>query len=390
MRRNHRFMPYSLKKSEPPPCRPLPSNEISDSITCYESITRLALANPQELQHTITHLLTVMSEDYRMLGKLTAYTDKEGKTYPLDSWSEIVPSTNRYMKTCVKGKMIKTFFSDDTFQSACTPSGLHLFAVPPEITESLSQRALRDANNIYWNPKHRANEKIHIIKGTKAPACNMLFYPGRGGVDPNIKDVFQVLFAEAPALARYALMYLSLIRDILRVDDDELQSVTMCLNHYDPNAAINPHIDTVFPFNGKLGPIFTVAMGPSEKMLDLLPVLLPDSYRPVRVFSKPNELMLMDGESRTLWAHSKPWNYPHEQFTLVFKCPEFRTKTHTVPFEYEGTLLSIPYYYRSPLNPTTENQTNFVRGNRGVPPDRVVSFQESDLGGTVVTSVQPT
>jgi hypothetical protein len=124
--------------------------------------------------------------------------------------------------------------------------------------------------------------------------------------------------------------------------------VSMALNHYDPMAAINPHVDTVYMFNGTLGPIFTVAMGPSEKLLDLIPVLLPDTYKPVRIFSKPNEIMLMDGEARTLWAHSKPLNYPHEQFTLVFKCPEYRTKTHTIPFQYEGTRLSIPYHYTSP------------------------------------------
>jgi hypothetical protein len=168
------------------------------------------------------------------------------------------------------------------------------------------------------------------------------------------KDVFKVLFEEAPILARYALIYLAAIRDILKLDDNEVEDVYMSLNHYDPNGAINPHVDTVFMFNGTLGPIFTVAMGPSEKMIDLLPVLLPDSHKPVRVFSKPNELMLMDGEARTLWAHSKPWNYPEEQFTLVFKCPEYKTKTHEIPFECDGNRLVIPYHYTSPF----QNQTD--------------------------------
>ena len=323
-------------------------------ITCYDNMERLKLSTPVEVKHVITHLLTVISEDYRLLGKLTPFVDSSGKTFPLDSWMEIVRRTNLVMKTCVKGKMIKTFFSDDTHQPAPTPSGLHLFAVPREMTESLIQSALRDADNIYWNPRHRANNRIHIVSNTPKPACNMLFYPGCGGINPSIQDVFQILFAETPSLAMYALMYLSLIRDILGLDSDELQSVKMCLNHYDPNAAINPHVDTVFMFNGTLGPIFTVAMGPSEKMIDLLPVLLPDSHKPVRVFSKPNELMLMDGEARTLWAHSKPWNYPEEQFTLVFKCPEYKTKTHEIPFECDGNRLVIPYHYTSPF----QNQTD--------------------------------
>jgi hypothetical protein len=331
-----------------------PSKDVWRAITCYDSMKHIKLDPPTEIEHPPTHLLVVMSEDYRLLGKLTPYTDSSGKTYPLDSWMEIVPAVNRCMKTCVKGKMIKTFLSDDTRQPAPLPSGMHMFSAPCELTECLIKGALCDAHEIYWNPKHRANKMIHMIEGSRAPACNLLFYPGCSQKNPRIEEVFQVLFAEAPSLARYALMYLSLIRDILKLDDEELGSVTMALNHYDPKAGINPHVDTVFMFNGTLGPIFTVAMGPTEKLLDLIPVLLPDSYKPVRIFSKPNELMLMDGEARTLWAHSKPLNYPHEQFTLVFKCPEYRTKTHTVPFEFEGTSLDIPYHYVSPSETATQ------------------------------------
>ena len=369
----HRHVPYHAKHTGHPRCfqrdtqastreivargrdkprhvvRPPHCHDITRVITGYESIKLLTLAKPTEIEQVITHHLAVMSEEYRLIGTLTAFTDSDGKTYPLDSWMEIVRRTNLSMKTCVKGKMIKTFFSDDTHEPAPTPSGMHMFAVPREITECLIQDALKDAHDMYWNPEHRANKSIHMINPMPNPACNMLFYPGCGQRNPSIKDVFQVLFAEAPALARYALIYLSVIRDILRLDNDEMQSVNLCLNHYDPNAAINPHVDTVFMFNGTLGPIFTVAMGPSEKMIDLLPVLLPESYKPVRVFSKPNEIMLMDGEARTLWAHSKPWNYPQEQYTLVFKCPEFRTKTHEIPFQYEGNSLTIPCHYVSPF-----------------------------------------
>ncbi len=71
-----------------------------------------------KVEHVITHLLTVSSEDYRLLGKLTACTDSSGKVYPLDSWMEIVLRTNLEMKTCVKGKIIKTYCSDDMHQPA--------------------------------------------------------------------------------------------------------------------------------------------------------------------------------------------------------------------------------------------------------------------------------
>ncbi len=76
-----------------------------------------------------------------------------------------------------------------------------------------------------------------------------------------------------------------------------------------------------------------------QRLLDLIPVLDRKEQQSVRVFSKPNKLMLMDGIARTLWAHSKPLDYLHEQLSLVFNCPEFRTKAHTVPFGLEGTFI---------------------------------------------------
>ena len=316
-------------------------------ITSFDSINHLKLVAPVQIEHPKTRLIKAIPESYRMLGKLKPYTDSDGKSFPLDSWMEIVPAMNRYLKTCEKGRMIETTYSDDTQQSVSPPSGVHMFAVPLEITPDLIRDALCDANNLYWNPKHRANRRIHMMKLAPSPACNFLFYLGCGKGNHTIRGIFQILFTEAPSLARYALIYLGLIKDILCLDDDEVESINMTLNHYDPMGAINSHVDTVYIFQGTLGPIFTVAMGPSEKMLDLLPVFLPDTYRPTRLFSRPNELMLMDGEARTLWAHSKPKNYPHEQFSIVFKCPEFRKKTHVVPFEYEGASLGIPYHYVS-------------------------------------------
>ena len=374
MHENHRYNPYPERRcsrhhdrrhdmrecSRPREKQALSArfNDIHEdlhrSIDSFKSVLTLKLTPAVEVEHVITHLLKVSSEDYRLLGKLTVYTDSSGKVYPLDSWMEIVRRVNLAMKTCVNGRMIKTYYADDTLQPAQAPGGTHVFAVPREITETLIQDALKDANNVYWNPKHRANKFIHMTESSAPPACNMLFYPGCGGRNPSIKDVFQVLFTEAPALARYTMIYFRLIKDILKLEDGEEELVNLCLNHYDPNAAINPHVDTVFMFNGTLGPIFTVAMGASDKMVDLLPVLRPDTCKPMRIFTKPNELMLMDGEVRTLWAHSKPLNYPYEQFTLVFKCPEFKNKTQEIPFEYDGNKLVIPCHYETPFKPKSD------------------------------------
>ena len=323
-----------------------PKQHCSLDINSYNDLHRVKLSIPTLLQRPKICQLNLMSENYRLHGqKLIPYTNAEGVTFPLDSWMEIVPAVNRFMKTCIAGKMIKTYYSDDTGRPARSPSGLHVFAVPRDITQDLIMDAMKDLEKIYWTNRYRQDKRIHIQKHTASPACNLLFYAGCSADQPKISNIFQILFAEAPALARYALMYLSVIRDILKLDSDKMDLVNMTMVHYDPLAGINPHVDTVYLFNGTLGPIFTVAMGPNEKMLDLLPVLLPDSYKPVRLFTKPNELMLVDGESRALYAHGKPLNYPYEQYTLVFKCPEFQTKTHSTLFELDGKILEVPSHY---------------------------------------------
>jgi hypothetical protein len=317
-------------------------------IVSYDCLKHIKLATPVEIQHPKTHYLKIASEGYRIQNKLVGYTDSSRVTSPLDSWQEIVPAINRAIQTCIDGGKIQTFFKDDTHQKAPTPSGMHMFEVPCEIPDSLIHDAYRDAQNIYWNPRHRANKKIHVNKPCSNAKSYILFYPGLNNGKYKIRDILQILFTETPSLAKYIMIYVSAIKHILNLDQDELDSASMNIVHYDPMGGISPHVDTVYIFDGTLGPIFTVAMGPSEKMLDLLPVLLPDSFQPVRLFSNPNEIMLMDGIARTLWAHSKPLQYPHEQFSLVFKFPELKRKTKITPFEYGGAALSIPHYYVAP------------------------------------------
>ncbi len=73
--------------------------------------------------------------------------------------------------------------------------------------------------------RDRDNSRIHMVKHMPIPACDTLFYPGCGQKNPNIKDVFQILFAEDPALARYALIYLAMMKDILRLDSTGMEAM---------------------------------------------------------------------------------------------------------------------------------------------------------------------
>jgi hypothetical protein len=124
------------------------------------------LSIPAEIKKPKAHFINVISENYRLGGKkLVPYTDSNGITIPLDSWLEIVTALNRHMKRCVNGKMIRTFYKDDTGIPISPPSGVHIFEAPSDITEGLIEDALKDANNlpVYWNPVHRANNRMHMV-----------------------------------------------------------------------------------------------------------------------------------------------------------------------------------------------------------------------------------
>ena len=127
-----------------------------------------------------------------------------------------------------------------------------------------------------------------------------------------------------------------------------MELLQFTLVHYDKSAGLNPCIDSIHMFQNTIGPIFTVAMGETEKLLDMLPLLLPPTEEsPVRLYSQPNDIIVMDGPARVLWAHSLPWQYPHEQFTLVFKFPELQNKVQTLNVNVGEANINIPYYIDS-------------------------------------------
>ena len=81
----------------------------------------------------------------------------------------------------------------------------------------------------------------------------------------------------------------------------EMELLQFTLVHYDKSAGLNPCIDSIHMFQNTIGPIFTVAMGETEKLLDMLPLLLPPTEEsPVRLYSQPNDIIVMDGPARVL------------------------------------------------------------------------------------------
>jgi hypothetical protein len=311
--------------------------------TWYDEKRSKSTVAPTKIGIPEAHAIHANSERYRAHGKLRPYKDASGIIYPINHIRELVPAANRYLKQCERGRAFKTYYENDTHKPAPPPAGMHIFAAPVDITEDLTLDALKDMNLLYKDPKYKRDPRIHMLEQHASPTNSILFY-SRDHPQPSFMEVIRILRAETPRLAEYVMIYFNIVRGILGTDDEEMERVSLTLVHYDSKGGLNPHIDTVHLFGDTLGPIFSVAMGDSLKMLDMLPVLLPATHAPTRLFSKQNEIMVMDGESRILWAHAKPWLNIDEQFTLVFKFPELRKKVRTESYVFEDTLINIPYY----------------------------------------------
>lgn len=298
---------------------------------------------PAKIKNPECTVVATKSESFRAEGRLQPYQDSNGVTYPIDSLMELVPALNRHLKICENGRAFKTFLSDGTRDPCPVPDGMHMFEAPVEITPQLAAHALHGVNVLYKDPRYRDDPRIHMLERNRPPTNEIVFY-SRTQKQPTYHEVCSVLAEAAPALLEYVMIYSRIIQRVLHITERDMQRVSLSLVHYDPQAGLNPHVDTVHLFGGTLGPIFTVAMGESEKMLDLLPALLSKEFVATRLHSKPNQIMVMDGPSRILWAHAKPWQYDREQFTLVFKFPELPHKIHVVKHRFENVEFDIPYY----------------------------------------------
>lgn len=308
----------------------------------YQKCTTQSISIPYKLKNPTCTLLRLTSTSFYCPGQLKPYKDEHNKLFPIDNLGELVPAINRHLKICEGGVAYKTYFGQETNIPARIPSGMSLFQQPKHLTQDLIEKTLHDLDELFHNPFHKSNKSIFMMPQNRGPTNTILFY-ARKGKQPTFEESLKILYNITPNLCQYILIYHNIVKNILKIDLDEMKKVNMSIVHYDSRAGLNPHVDTVHIFDNTLGPIFTVAIGNSLKMLDLLPVLLPNE-KAKRLYSKPNQIMVMDGESRILWAHAKPWGYMPEQFTLVFKFPALSNPSKVTNFEFENVQINIPTY----------------------------------------------
>jgi hypothetical protein len=307
----------------------------------YDALLRRDVPTPPERQPNVWKLR--INETYRA-HTLLPYVDKSGHTCPIEDINEIVTRANAFVGECVGGHSFKTYIRDQTRVKETLPPGLHVFEAP-DIGDTLRNGALADIAWLFNEQIRHRDDRILRIDPNRPPTNTILFY-SRKEKQQSFLEVISILREKTPKLAEYVMVYCKAVMNILKIDEPQLQRCSLSLVHYDAGAGLNPHIDSLFPFDGTIGPIATIAMGERrrEKYLDMLPTLT-DGH-PVRVVSYPDEIMLMDGLSRIAWSHCLPWKYDNEQFTIAIKFPalERQAPIHYDRFKYMDIVTAIPSY----------------------------------------------
>ena len=305
----------------------------------YIGMHSRSFAAPTLTTPRITKLDTHQSYKAR---NLRPYEDRGGKIFPLNHIREIIPSANRYLRACKSGKAFKTYFT--TRLRAGTgrlPDGVHIYDFA--IERELAENAMTEIVNLYQKQVHNRDPRILMINPNTHPTNTILFY-SRDEEQPTFLDVMEILHTHTPKLAEYIMVYCKVIMGLFEIDKMQLETSQISLVRYDRKAGLNPHIDSIHQFGDTIGPIATIAIGTGEKMFDMLPTLLTDGSTPVRIYSQPNQITIMDGVSRVAWSHALPWGYDQEQFTVAIKFPALAAPKRHEDFVYQGVTTQVPYY----------------------------------------------
>ena len=273
---------------------------------------------------------------------LEPYVDKNGNIFPLNHIREIIPSANRYLRTCSNGKALKTYFATPLLSDQIElPNGVSIYDL--DIEQPLATNAITEITNLYKKQVQNRDPRILMINPNTRPTNTLLFY-SPGGEQPTFLDVIEILRLHTPNLAEYIMTYCRAIMSLFKINQTQLEKSQISLVRYDAMAGLNPHIDSIHQFDDTIGPIVTIAIGNNGKIFDMLPTLLPDTDNPVRIYSKPNQITIMDGMSRVAWSHALPWGYNCEQFTVAIKFPALPNPTRHEQFVYQGVTTQVPSY----------------------------------------------
>lgn len=126
----------------------------------------------------------------------------------------------------------------------------------------------------------------------------------------NLIKIINYSFKLNPDLSNIIKRYIADIINMLKIPEKLmkvfLEKSKLVIVRYKNNAGIHLHIDNVRRGNG---PVITMSIGPNKNIYSMVP--LESHEKAIQIYFPNGSIVIMDDESRYLWAHGIPYGYDY-------------------------------------------------------------------------------
>ena len=212
----------------------------------------------------------------------------------------------------LKNKKIRTRIGDANESSVPLPDGMYILDRLLQDVEAYKDSSV--ALNKLFADEQRNPTDFASDKGLKNDKTFLFFNKQN---PRSFMDIIRFLYNGYEPLARLVLLHGLAYVDLIGGGMGNLERCSLTFVKYDQRAGLIPHIDNVSDFGNSFGPIFTLAMSPGIKRLDMLPTLCP-SCDPVRVYTHQYQSILIQGMARSDYSHAVPFGNKDEHVTIAY------------------------------------------------------------------------
>jgi hypothetical protein len=198
----------------------------------------------------------------------------------------------------------------------------------------------------------RAEAEMQALFGSKSRFERFNPHQGKRGVtalfwassDQEVVSFEMALIClPAPLAMVLESFYAPLIASILCLPLQTVLESALEIIHYHatPISGLEQHVDNVTRTKGAMGPVCSVNFV-TERCMDMLPL---ETGVPVRVFTMPGDLLILDSDARIRWSHSVPLGCSRDRYSVVI-----RPRMQITRFGHRGMAasLGVPVYAPPP------------------------------------------
>jgi hypothetical protein len=173
-----------------------------------------------------------------------------------------------------------------------------------------------------------AEDELQALFKSKARFAGLLPYQGKRGLtalfwpesNEEAVSLQTALVGLRGALAKVLLsFYAPLMASILCLSEEAILEAAFEIIHYHavPAAGLEQHVDNVTRTKGVMGPVCSINFV-TDRCMDLLP-LEKGGGVPVRVFTMPGDLLILDSDARIRWSHAVPYGCSRDRYSVVIR-----------------------------------------------------------------------